>query len=93
MRDKTWTTDLPPPTTPRPPPPKAQVATGEVLLPERYLKVGLTPDGREVIINHPVDPETVRVGAGHLVFSPAQARHLARLLLRKADEAEEGEHG
>jgi len=27
-----------------------------------------------------------RNGVGHIVFSPAQARHLARLLLRKADE-------
>lgn len=61
---------------------------GEVLLPEKYLEVGLTPDGREVIINHPVDPETVRLGMGHIVFSPAQARHLAKLLLRKADECD-----
>ena len=29
---------------------------GEVLLPANYLEVGLTPDGCEVIINHPVDP-------------------------------------
>ena len=26
---------------------------GEVLLPVNYLEVGLTPDGCEVIINHP----------------------------------------
>jgi hypothetical protein len=64
------------------------MSKGEVLLPEKYLEVGLTSDGREVIINHPVDPETTRLGSGHLVFSPAQARHLARLLLRKADECE-----
>ncbi len=56
------------------------------MLPEKYLEVGLTPDGREVIINHPVDPETVRLRFGHIVFSPDQARRLAKLLLRKADE-------
>jgi hypothetical protein len=57
----------------------------EVLLPEKYLMVGLTPDEREVIINHP-DLQPDANGVGHIVFSPAQARHLARLLLRKADE-------
>ena len=31
MRDKTWTTDLPKPTTPRPSPPKAQVAVRETM--------------------------------------------------------------
>jgi hypothetical protein len=57
----------------------------ELLLPELYLEVGLTPDETEIIINHPamlVDAN----GCGHIVFSPAQARHLAKLLLRKADE-------
>lgn len=56
----------------------------EVLLPEKYLEVGLTPDGREVIINHP-DLLPDANGVGHIVFSPEQARNLARLLLRKAD--------
>lgn len=54
-----------------------------VLLPARCL--GLTLDGREVIINHP-DLRPDAAGCGHIVFSAAQARHLARLLLRKADE-------
>lgn len=59
----------------------------EVLLPARYLEVGLTPDGREVLINHP-DLRPDANGVGHIVFSPAQARALARLLLRKADLCE-----
>jgi hypothetical protein len=58
--------------------------TTEVLLPEKYLEIGLTPDGREVIINHP-DLLPDANGVGHIVFSPAQARNLARLLLRNAD--------
>ena len=56
-----------------------------LLTPENYLEVGLTADGREIVINHPhlsVDSN----GVGHIVFSPNQARHLGRLLLRKADE-------
>jgi hypothetical protein len=57
----------------------------EVLRPEHYLEVGLTSDEREVIINHP-DLQPDANGVGHIVFSPQQARHLARLLLRKADE-------
>lgn len=62
-----------------------QAILGAVLPPENYLEVGHTEDMREIVINHPnlmVD----RNGAGHIVFSPAQARALARLLLRKADE-------
>ena len=61
------------------------LARGEVLLPEKYLLVGLTPDEREIIINHP-NIQTDANGAGHIIFSPEQARHLARLLLRKAGE-------
>lgn len=59
--------------------------TQELLRPENYLEVGLTPDEREVVINHP-DLHVDAAGIGHIVFSPAQARHLAKLLLRKADE-------
>lgn len=56
-----------------------------VLPPENYLEVGLTDDSREVVINHPnLHPDAN--GCGHIVFSAAQARHLARLLIRKADE-------
>ncbi len=40
----------------------------------------------EVIINHP-DLHPDENGVGHLVFSPRQARQLARLLLKHADEA------
>jgi hypothetical protein len=47
-----------------------------------YLQVGITPDTHEVIIN--LDHE--RNGIGHIVFSPNQARTLAYLLLRKAND-------
>lgn len=56
---------------------------GELLRPDHYLEIGLTPDGREVIINFPGDAYTP---AHHTVFSADQARNLARLLLRKSDE-------
>jgi hypothetical protein len=49
------------------------------------LMVGTTGAG-EVVINHgDIDPD--KDGIGHIVFSPAQARDLARLLNEKADEA------
>jgi hypothetical protein len=54
--------------------------------PHGILFVGLTADEREVVINHP-DLQPDENGAGHIVFSPAQARNLAKLLLQKADEA------
>jgi len=57
----------------------------DLLMPENYLEVGLTADEREIVINHP-DVRVDNHGCGHIVFSPAQARHLAKLLLRKADE-------
>lgn len=56
---------------------------GEVLRPEHYLEIGLMPDGREIVINFPGDAYTP---AHHTVFSADQARNLARLLMRKADE-------
>jgi hypothetical protein len=56
---------------------------GELLRPDHYLEIGLTPDGREIVVNFPGDAYTP---AHHTIFSPAQARHLAKLLLRKADE-------
>lgn len=60
----------------------------ELLRPANYLEIGLTADGREVVINHP-DVQVDRAGVGHIVFSPAQARHLAKLLLRKADQCKQ----
>jgi hypothetical protein len=51
-----------------------------------YLEVGTNGKG-EIVINHP-QMEVDENGVGHLVFSPNQARYLARLLLKKADEAE-----
>ena len=50
------------------------------------LEVGTNGAG-EVVVNHP-DLITDANGCGHIVFSPAQARHLAKLLLRKADDAD-----
>lgn len=80
----TWLPD--PKVTPAMPPVKAPRRTAQtLLLPENYLEVGLTPDEREIVVNVPAAPGA---GAHHLVFSPAQARHLAKLLLRKADECE-----
>ena len=55
------------------------------------LEVGTTGKG-EIVVNHPdIDPD--KDGVGHLVFSPAQARNLARLLREKADEASREKHG
>ena len=51
-----------------------------------HLQVGTNGDG-EVVINHP-QLITDSNGVGHIVFSPRQARNLASLLLKKADEAE-----
>lgn len=51
------------------------------------LEVGVSADGREVIVNHP-DLKPDAAGVGHIVFSPEQARALARLLLAKADDCE-----
>jgi hypothetical protein len=53
---------------------------------EGYLEVGTNGEG-EVVINHP-DLKPDKNGVGHIVFSPNQARSLARLLLKKADDAE-----
>lgn len=50
------------------------------------LEVG-TNDRGEVVINHP-QLITDDQGRGYIVFSPRQARSLARLLYRKAREAE-----
>jgi hypothetical protein len=44
-------------------------------------------DTHEVVINHP-DLEPDENGVGHIVFSPQQARNLAALLMKHADEAE-----
>jgi hypothetical protein len=54
-----------------------------------FLEVGLSEDQREVIINHP-DLEPDENGCGHIVFSPAEARALARMLLAKAAECIDG---
>lgn len=64
-----------------------------VLMPEvlrglgKYeLEVGISPDGREVIVNHPeMDPNPTGSG-GHIVFSPQQARDFAALMVQKAGE-------
>jgi hypothetical protein len=59
--------------------------------PNGFLEVGVNESG-EVVINHP-DLQPDENGVGHIVFSPAQARNLARLLLKKADEAEAATNG
>jgi hypothetical protein len=64
---------------------KRSKLTQTLMRPEKYLEVGISIDGREVVVNHP-DLQPDAYGVGHIVFSPAQARALARLLLRKADE-------
>jgi len=51
------------------------------------LEVGCTPDMREVIVNHP-DLQPDENGVGHIVFSPNQARNLAKLLIKKADDCD-----
>jgi hypothetical protein len=55
-----------------------EVVTGP---PKGYLEVGAA-DG-EVVINHP-DLQPDENGVGHITFSPAQARALARLLEKNA---------
>jgi hypothetical protein len=54
----------------------------EFLGKDKFLEVGFTLDGREVILNYPADQGQP---AGHIIFSPAQARNLARILIAKAD--------
>lgn len=63
----------------------------------KTLEVGCNDRG-EVVINHP-SLETDANGCGHIVFSPDQARNLARILFAKAADAdgfpgtgEEGEY-
>lgn len=53
----------------------------EPLTPGGEIEVGLSEDGREVVINLPPGGRT-----GHITFSPQQARHLAGVLNRKADD-------
>lgn len=57
--------------------------TGPPTADGKFLEIGFTPDEREVLINVPAAGDDT---AHHIVFSPDQARNLARLLLRKADE-------
>ena len=51
-----------------------------------FLEVGLN-DGGEIVVNHP-DLTPDENGVGHIVFSPNQARNLARLLDKHADQSE-----
>jgi hypothetical protein len=78
----TWLPD--PKVTPPMPRPRKRSHSQSLCWPEKYLMVGLTPDEREIVVNYPDKADAS--GWGHLVFSAAQARHLAKLLLRKADE-------
>ena len=51
-----------------------------------FLEVGVN-ERREVVVNHP-DLEVDEQGRGHIVFSPDQARNLARILLKQASQAD-----
>lgn len=51
-----------------------------------FLEVGSNGKGK-VVVNHP-DLEPDENGVGHIVFSPEEARNLARILLEKADIAQ-----
>lgn len=51
-----------------------------------FLEVGLNEAG-EIVVNHP-DLEPDENGVGHIVFSADQARNLARLLEKHANESE-----
>jgi hypothetical protein len=51
-------------------------ASGELI-------VALTPDGQNIVINHP-DLKPDAEGCGHIIFSPDQAMRLATLLWKKA---------
>lgn len=53
---------------------------------EGFLEVGCN-DHHEIVINHP-DLKPDENGVGHIVFSVNQARNLARLLNKNADEAD-----
>jgi hypothetical protein len=64
---------------------KEDIAVTEIA--KNTLEVGTNGAG-EVVVNHP-DLQPDENGVGHIVFSPEQARHLAFLLQRKADSAEE----
>jgi hypothetical protein len=54
------------------------------------LEVGLN-ENNEIVINHP-DLKPDKDGVGHIIFSPAQAHHLAHSLLKHAEEAEHNIH-
>ena len=51
-----------------------------------FLEVG-TNEHNEIVINHP-DLKPDENGVGHIIFSATQARDLATLLLRKAEEVQ-----
>lgn len=55
-----------------------------------YLEVGLNEEN-EIVVNHP-DLKPDADGVGHIVFSANQARNLARLLEKHAQEVERIEH-
>ena len=57
---------------------------------ENTLEVGHNEHG-EVVVNHP-DLMPDANGVGHIVFSPAQARDFATLLVRHADHCERTPH-
>lgn len=59
----------------------------KVRIPSGNLYVGLSEDGKHVIVNHP-DLEPDADGCGHIVFSHDEALNFAMLLLRKVNTAQ-----
>ena len=56
-------------------------------VPPGFIELGSSIDGNYVIMRHPhIDLDMN--GCGEIVFSPEQARELARLLVECADECE-----
>ena len=58
-----------------------------VKIPSGNLYVGLSTDGRHVIVNHP-DLQPDAEGCGHIVFSHREAVNFATLILRKVSIAQ-----
>lgn len=55
-------------------------------IPAGYLQVGNDEEYLNVVVNHPQIQQSAQ--GGHMVFSPAQAKAFAALLVKKAEAAE-----
>jgi hypothetical protein len=54
-------------------------------VPDGFIEVGLSPDGKTVVLNHPKIAQSEN--GGHIIFTPAQALSLARTLIHAALES------